>query len=50
MPDDATAPERMDWVSIPPEKIVPDHAPDGRAYLFMFAGAIQCFVRPKGDF
>jgi hypothetical protein len=50
MPDDATHPERMDWVPIPPEKIVPDHAPDGRAYLFMLAGAMQCFVRPRGDF
>ena len=37
-----------DWVLIPPEKIVPDHAPNGEAYLFMLAGTIQCFVRPKG--
>jgi hypothetical protein len=36
------------WVAIPPEKIVPDYAPDGRPYLFMLAGTIQCFVRPKG--
>jgi quercetin dioxygenase-like cupin family protein len=49
-PDHATAPERMEWVLIPPEKIVPDHAPDGQAYLFMLAGTIQCFVRPRGDF
>jgi hypothetical protein len=27
---------------------VPDYAPDGRPYLFMLAGTIQCFVRPKG--
>jgi hypothetical protein len=33
---------------VPPEKIVPDHAPDGQAYLFLLAGTIQCFVRPKG--
>jgi len=39
-----------DWVLIPPEKIVRDHAPNGEAYLFMLANTIQCFVRPKGDF
>ena len=50
MPDDAAAPELVEWVLIPPEKIVPDYAPDGRAYLFMLAGTIQCFVRPMGDF
>jgi len=37
-----------DWVLIPPEKIVPDHAPDGQPYLFLLAETIQCFVRPKG--
>ena len=31
-----------------PEKIVQDHAPDGEAHLFLLAGTIQCFVRPKG--
>jgi hypothetical protein len=36
------------WVRIPPEKIVQDHAPDGQPYLFMLAGTVQCFVRPKG--
>ena len=45
------------WVRIPPEKIVPDYAPDGQAYLFVFRIAgrnglrfdeIVCFVRPKG--
>jgi hypothetical protein len=36
------------WVKIPPEKIVQDHAPDGQPYLFMLAGTVQCFVRPKG--
>src|SRR5262245_57838914 len=47
------------WVGIPPEKIVPGHAPDGQAYLFMMDFAsdfeghtafkiIVCFVRPKG--
>ena len=34
--------------TIPPEKIVQDHAPDGDAHLFVLAGTIQCFVRPKG--
>lgn len=36
------------WVMVPPDKIVPDHAPDGTPYLFMMAGTIQCFVRPRG--
>jgi hypothetical protein len=36
------------WTHIPPEKISPDFAPDGQAYLFLLAGTIQCFVRPKG--
>jgi hypothetical protein len=36
------------WTRIPPEKIVEDYAPDGRAHLFVVAGTIQCFVRPKG--
>src|SRR3954467_15849974 len=37
-----------EWVRVPPEKIVPDFAPDGQAYLFLLADTIQCFVRPKG--
>jgi hypothetical protein len=37
-----------EWTAIPPEKIVKDYAPDGQAYLFMLAGTVQCFVRPKG--
>jgi hypothetical protein len=36
------------WTRIPAEKIIADHAPDGQPYLFMLAGTIQCFVRPKG--
>ena len=46
------------WVKIPPEKVVPDFAPDGHAYLFMltmygphgepYDREIVCFVRPKG--
>ena len=37
-----------EWVRVPPEKIVPDFAPDGQAYLFLLADTIQCFVPPKG--
>jgi len=37
-----------EWVLIPPDKIVNDHAPDGQPYLFLLAGTIQCFVPPKG--
>ena len=36
------------WTRIPSEKIVKDYAPDGQAHLFVVAGTIQCFVRPKG--
>jgi hypothetical protein len=39
---------RDEWIPIPPEKIVSEYAPDGRAYLFMLSGTVQCFVRPKG--
>jgi hypothetical protein len=39
---------KEEWVAIPAEKIVPDFAPDGQAYLFLLAGTIQCFVKPKG--
>ena len=37
-----------EWTRIPPEKIVKDYAPDNQAHLFVLAGTIQCFVRPKG--
>ena len=36
------------WTLIPHTKIVPGFAPDGRAYLFVHAKSILCFVRPKG--
>jgi hypothetical protein len=45
------------WERIPPSKIVPDFAPDGRASLFVMRtpgdtmteyDIILCFVRPKG--
>jgi hypothetical protein len=37
-----------EWVLVPPDKIVAGYAPDGTPYLFMMAGTIQCFVRPRG--
>ena len=30
------------------EKVVPDYAPDGRAYVFVMYSVIQCLVRPRG--
>jgi hypothetical protein len=36
------------WVRIPSEKILSEFAPNGEAFLFMLAGTIQCFVRPRG--
>jgi hypothetical protein len=36
------------WMLIPPEKILAEHAPNGEAFLFVLAGTIQCFVRPRG--
>jgi hypothetical protein len=36
------------WTRVPPEKIVKEFAPDEQAHLFVLAGTIQCFVRPKG--
>jgi hypothetical protein len=36
------------WTLIPPEKILEQHAPNGEAFLFVLAGTIQCFVRPRG--
>ena len=47
------------WVAIPPEVVVPEYAPDGRAYLFVIDvpadfdherddQIIACFVRPRG--
>jgi hypothetical protein len=37
-----------EWVRVPPDKIVTAYAPDGRAYIFVMYGVIQCFVRPRG--
>ena len=51
---------KEDWIRIPDDKIVPDHAPDGQAYLFVMQvgsehlvrspgfDVIICFVRPRG--
>jgi hypothetical protein len=39
---------KEEWIPIPPEKIVRDHAPDGQPYLFTLANTVQCFVPPKG--
>jgi len=36
------------WTPIPPEKVLQEYAPNGEAFLFVLAGTIQCFVRPKG--
>jgi hypothetical protein len=36
------------WTRIPPEKILKEFAPDDQAHLFVLAGTIQCFVRPRG--
>jgi hypothetical protein len=44
-----------EWIAIPPDKIVPDYAPDGQPYLFLLSPPsrpdlydILCFVRPRG--
>jgi len=37
-----------EWKKVPPERIAPDYAPDGRAYIFVSWGVINCFVRPRG--
>jgi hypothetical protein len=37
-----------EWVRVPPDKIVTDYAPDGRAYIFVMYEVIQCFVRLRG--
>jgi hypothetical protein len=37
-----------EWKPVPPDRIIPDYAPDGQAYLFMLSDVIVCFVRPKG--
>ena len=34
------------WEKVPPEKISPEFAPSGRAYVYFIGRDIQCFVRP----
>jgi hypothetical protein len=36
------------WTKVDDEKISPEHAPSGQAYIFVLGNTIQCFVRPKG--
>ena len=36
------------WTPIPSAKILQEYAPNGEAFLFVIAGTILCFVRPKG--
>ena len=36
------------WTKVEEEKISPEHAPSGQAYIFVLGNTIQCFVRPKG--
>jgi hypothetical protein len=36
------------WTKVGEEKISPEHAPSGQAYIFVLGNSIQCFVRPKG--
>ena len=38
----------MLWTRSRPRKSSRSYAPDDQAHLFMLAGTIQCFVRPKG--
>jgi len=38
------------WTKVDPEKVSPEYAPSGHAYIFILGETIQCFVRPKGDF
>jgi hypothetical protein len=36
------------WTKVDEEKISPEYAPSGQAYIFVLGNSIQCFVRPKG--
>ena len=38
------------WTKVDQEKITPEHAPSGEAYIFVLGETIQCFVRPRGNF
>jgi hypothetical protein len=36
------------WTKVDEEKISPEYAPSGQAYIFVLGNSIQCFVRPRG--
>jgi hypothetical protein len=36
------------WTKVDEEKITPEYAPSGQAYIFVLGNTIQCFVRPDG--
>jgi hypothetical protein len=36
------------WAKVDEDKISPEYAPSGHAYIFILGNTIQCFVRPKG--
>jgi hypothetical protein len=36
------------WTKVDEEKISPEYAPSGQAYIFVLGNTVQCFVRPKG--
>jgi hypothetical protein len=36
------------WTKVDEEKISPEYAPSGQAYIFILGNTIQCFVRPNG--
>jgi hypothetical protein len=38
------------WTRVDDDKISPEHAPSGQAYIFVLGDTIQCFVRPKGRY
>ena len=37
----------IERVPVPKDKVNMETAPSGRAYVFILAGTIQCFVRPQ---
>lgn len=49
-PDGWEAWDGNEWVPIPPEKVLPFHARDGRSHLCANAGSVYCFTpaEPKG--
>jgi hypothetical protein len=37
------------WTKVDEDKISPEYAPSGQAYIFVLGNSIQCFVRPRGN-